>query len=138
MVELRDIMGLDAEQGDIWRIQALAIDGRSPVLSELTKWAKSEKADFRKIIKAMRFAAKVKRVTDPKHVKRCQNPDYADTYEFRADKGQARVMFFYDEREENLIVCTVPFFGKGGSPKKQDAAFKQCNTLKSLYESSIQ
>lgn len=136
-IGLRDIPGFEPDASDVWKVKALEVNGVAPVLNEMLQWKTSEKSDFRKIIKAMRFAAKQHRVRDEKKVKSCANKKYHGTYEFRADKGHARVMFFYDEQQESIIVCTTPFFGKGGSAKKQDAAFKDCHNLKTLYEAFV-
>lgn len=112
-------------------IRVLSIDGKTKVLEDLTKWATSEKADFRKIIHAMRIAAQTKRggIIQERHVKACSNPKYGGVYEFRADKRHARVMFFYDSPE--LIICTNAFWKS--TSKKQDAAFKECWDIKSLW-----
>ncbi|MCC5843594.1 MAG: hypothetical protein JJU05_05020 [Verrucomicrobia bacterium] len=135
---LRQIPGLVDEPSSVWKVRALAIDDKCPVIEELLKWKQSEPAEFNKILKAMKVAAATRQVRDPKKVKACANPAYKGTYEFRAHKGQARVMFFYHEEEESLIVCTVPFFGKGGSAQKQDTAFKQCHELKTHFEKAQQ
>lgn len=133
-IGLRDIPGFEPDSSDLWEIKALTFGDKNPVVQALDDWEVSQKSDFKKIIKAMEFAAKQHRVKDKKKVKPCANKKYDGTYEFRADKGQARIMFFYDERKGSIIVCTTPFFGKGGSTQKQDTAFKQCHELKKLYE----
>jgi hypothetical protein len=133
-VGLRDIPGLESPPGSIWKVRALAIDGNCPVIQEMKSWQKSEPADYKKILKVMRYAASVRRVRDPKKVKPCANETYDNTYEMRADKGHARIMFFYDEGKESIIICTTPFFGKGRHSGKQDSAFKNCHDLKTLYE----
>lgn len=132
-IRLRNIPGFEPNPSDEWEVKTLEINDSSPVLSELLQWKRSENANYKKIIKAMEFAAKQHRVHDKKKVKPCANKKYDGTYEFRAHQGDARVMFFYDESEESIIVCTTPFFGKGGSSKRQDTAFKNCYDLKTLY-----
>ncbi len=71
------------------------------------------------------------RVRDEKLVTKCANPDYGDIHEARAHKGHARLMFFYSEREQAVIVCTNEFWKGKGS---QDAAFARCAKLKQIYE----
>jgi len=67
---------------------------------------------------------------DENKIKKNSNPKYGDVYEMRADKGHARLMFFYDIEEESIIICTNHFWkGKG----LQDTAFKKCAEFKELY-----
>jgi len=70
-------------------------------------------------------------VTDEKLVTKCANPNHGNVYEARAHKGKARLMFFYSEEEEAVIVCTNPFWKGQGN---QDGAFSTCAKLKSIFE----
>ena len=128
-LKLLEVEAVPDSPTDHWKVRAISVNGKAPALSTLSSWSKNEKADFRKIIKALRLAAATKkRVTDPRLVKKCAT--YDGVYEARADKGSARLMFFYSEAEEMIIVCTDGFW-KGGN---QDTAFKHCADFKSLFD----
>lgn len=128
--ELLEIPGLKASEQTRWKIRALALDGRSPALGALLEWQESEKADFKKIMKVLRMLGQVPRVHDEKKVKKSSNPDHEGTYEARADKGHARLMFFYCEEDESLVICTNHYWKGRGN---QNMAFKQCSDLRTLY-----
>jgi mRNA-degrading endonuclease RelE of RelBE toxin-antitoxin system len=128
-LELLEIPGVEASHQTSWKIRALAIDGVSPALEALLAWEKSEKADYKKIMKVMRIVGQSDRVRDEKHVKKSSNADHENVYEMRAHRGHARLMFFYSEEDEAVVVCTTSYWkGKGD----QDTAFRQCSRLKQL------
>ncbi|MBU0676493.1 MAG: type II toxin-antitoxin system RelE/ParE family toxin [Verrucomicrobia bacterium] len=132
--KLKDIPGLDAAHQNRWRIKSLEIDGKNPVLAELAGWSSNAKADFNKIMKVMRYVGTQDRVRNKKHVKKSDNPKHGDVYEMRADKGSARLMFFYSERDRSVVVCTNTYWKAKDSKKEQDVAFDLCGHLKRLYE----
>jgi hypothetical protein len=129
-VELVEIDAVPDSLSSRWKVRALAIDDASPALAALDGWLVSEKADFKKIIKSLRFAAATQRVTDEKFVKKSANSDDGNVYEARADKGHARLMFFYCE-EEKAIVCTNSFWKNRDN---QNVAFTRCARFKELFE----
>jgi len=129
-LELLDIPGLKPEEQSACKIKALSIDGKSPALSALALWEASEKADYGKIMKVLRILGQVGRLRDERKVKKCSNADYPDVYEARADKGKARLMFFYDESDRSMIICTNEYWKGSGS---QDTAFKHCNSFREVY-----
>jgi hypothetical protein len=101
-------------------------------LEALTNWSQNQKADFKKIKKAIEIVGQTQRVQNEKHVKKSSNPNHDNIYEIRAHKGHARLMFFYSEDEGTAIfVCTNPYWKGKGS---QDQAFETCNKLKLAYE----
>lgn len=131
MIELKKIEGLNDSHQTVWRVRAMAINGRSPVLTELLSWKNNSEADYKKIMKILRMVGQFHRLVDPKKVKKSANSKHHNIYELRADKGHARIMFFYAEGDEAVVVCTVPYWkGRG----KQDTAFQRCAELKMFYE----
>ena len=128
---LEDIPNPDLPETTVWKVKALVIDGKSPAFEALKKWAKEEPRDYKKIKKAIEYAAQVKRTKNEKKVKKSKNPSHDQVYEFRADKLHARLMFFYDEVDGNLIICTNDYWKNKGD---QSAAFTACAALKKLYE----
>ena len=128
---LVDIPCLDFAGTRVWQVKALVIDGKSPALEALSQWAVEELRDYKKIKKAIEIASQVTRTKDEKKVKKSQNPAHGQVYEFRADKGHARLMFFYDKIDGNMIICTNPYWKNRGN---QDKAFALCSKLKDLYE----
>jgi hypothetical protein len=129
-IELLEIPGLEARHQTEWNVRALVVDGRNPVLAALARWQREYPADYSAIMKVMRLAAQQKRVRNPKHVKKSSDPKHGNAYEMIAYTGVARLMFFYDEDEEALIVCTNEFEKGGGD---QSAAFLRCATFRELY-----
>jgi mRNA-degrading endonuclease RelE of RelBE toxin-antitoxin system len=131
-VKLIDIPFIDGRIPPCWRVCALEIDGKSPALAALLEWQRRELEDFKKIVKVLRMqAGQRERLKDQKHVKKSANPKHGDVYEFRAHRGHARLMFFYDDRDRKVVVCTNSFWKEKGS---QDQAFATAAVFKSLYE----
>jgi hypothetical protein len=130
-VELVEIAAVPDSPSARWKVRALSINGVSPALTALDAWGAREKSDFKKIIKSLRFAAQMHRVPNENYVKKCANPKYGDVYEARAPKGLARLMFFYCNSEECVIVCTNEFWK---SHHGQDQAFAECAKFKALFE----
>ena len=126
-VETVEIPGVESHPSDYWKIRALQIDGTSIAINALLEMAPGE---FRKILKSIRLAAASRYVRSPNHVKRCGDPNYRDAYEFRAHRGNSRLMFFYDETDGNVIVCTNHLSKASGN---QNNAFKICHDLCVYY-----
>lgn len=129
-IGLQDIPQLVTPSPHVWKVKALTLDDRCPVLATLLEWKRSHPKAFKAIMKVMVLVAQQKRVRNPKHVKKNGNPEHGDVYEMLAYGGVARVMFFYDARRESLIVCTNAFVKGDGD---QDAAFRRCAEMKRLY-----
>ena len=72
------------------------------------------------------------RVRDPKHVKKSTNPKHKDVYEMRADKGHARLMFFYSRRDKTAVAACTNKYWKGQGDQNQ--AFELCDQLRRKYE----
>lgn len=105
---------------------------KSPALEALVDWSQNQKPDFKKIKKVLEIVGQTHRVQNEKHVKKSRNPNHENVYEIRADKGHARLMFFYSEEEGTAIfACTNPYWKGEGS---QDQAFETCNKLRLAYE----
>lgn len=130
-VELIEIGAVPDGGSAHWKVRALSIDGVSPALTALDQWLSTNKSEFKKIIKSLRFAAQLHRVTDEKFVKKCANPAYGDVYEARAHRGHARLMFFYSDRDDAVIVCTNDFWKNQAN---QNTAFGHCAQFKTIFE----
>ncbi len=122
-----------------WKVRALVIENQnqksSPALEALEQWSKKEKADFNKILKAMKRVAQTTHVQDPKHVKRSTDPKHENVYEMRAHRGNARLMFFYSEKDQTAVVVCTNSFWKGKA--NQNTAFETCDQLRRAYEAQI-
>ncbi len=129
-VQLVEIGGVDPEWESRWTIRALVIDGKDPVQVTLADWMKHSPTDYKAIMKVIRLAAQEERVRNEKHVKKSANVDHGDVYEMIAFTGVCRLMFFYDNRHESLIICTNPYKKGRGS---QNSAFQRCADLRNLY-----
>ncbi len=128
-VELHEIPGLDDACQTVWKVRSLAIEGKDSVQAALVEWQKRYPNELKAIVKVMKLATQQQRVQNPKHVKKSSNPKHVDAYEMIARTGVCRLMFFYDEQNASIIICTNPF-EKGGD---QDAAFARCAALRDLY-----
>src|SRR6267142_261697 len=129
-LELVEIPGLGQQHETVWKVRALMVNGRDDVTHALLRWKREHPDDYKAIMKVMRFAAQQHRVQNPKHVKRSANSGHGNAYEMIAYTGIARVMFFYDEGHEKIIVCTNHYQKSQGD---QGAAFERCVGLRKLY-----
>lgn len=132
-VKLVEIPNLPLSEKARWRVVTLEINGRNPALEALALWNtdKQFRSEYNKIIRAMARAASEVRVTDPKQVGRSKD---GEVFELRAHRGKARLMFFYDDEGESLIVCTNDYWkGAGHTNKAQDRAFQLCKSMKEVF-----
>jgi hypothetical protein len=141
-IELQDIPGLTDEFQTVHRIRSLSLNGKNAARVALLKWKRDCPADWKKLMKAIRYVGTNERrqITNPKYVKKCDNPAYGDVYEFRADKGKPRLFFFYNPYDATVVVCTNDHEkddSRKGKTGGQDAAFRLCADMKRIYEGSM-
>jgi len=132
-IRLLEIPGLDERDQTECKIRVLSIDGSDLVLGHLEQWRINQKEDFKKIMKVMKLAACHKRVRNEKHVRKTGIKEQGPVYEMRADKGHARLFFFYDDTDDQLIVCTNTYWKGKGAKKAQHHAFEHCSKLRTIY-----
>lgn len=132
-VELVEIAGIEKRHETVWKIRALVLENRDPVTDALDRWQQKHLRDYKAIIKVMQMTGQQSRVLNPKHVKKSSNPDHGEVYEMLAYAGVARLMFFYDDEDAALIVCTNGYEKGWGGSDSQDAAFARCAAFKKLY-----
>lgn len=130
--KLIQIPGIANHHQMVWQVRVLEIDGRNLVLSDLAEWSKKSPADFKKIMKVLFMVGQVDRIRDEKKVKKSKNHD--GVYEIRADKGSARLMFFYDHSTQSAVVCTNTYWKTKSSEREQNNSFELCARLKKIYE----
>lgn len=139
-IRLVDIPGVSSEhQVQKVAVKALEINGRSPALDELTKWSESSQNDYKKIIAALRQVANQSKAELQKRVRSQNRVKFIKKYgiyEARAHRGNARLMFFYAQADDAIVVCTNHYWKTKGSRKEQEQSFKTCCELKRLYEST--
>jgi len=133
-VELVQIPGVTNQQQTRWLIRVLQINGNDLVLGSLAHWERNSPGDFKKIMKVLQMIGQVDRIRDEKKVKKSNNPKHNGVYEIRADKGSARLMFFYCEKSQSAVICTNTYWKAKDSKKEQDQAFETCHKLKQIYE----
>lgn len=133
-VKLIDIPCITLHDQTVWKVRVLQINGRDLVLPELLEWSKKLPDDYKKIMKVLKMVGQQIRIRDEKKVKKSKNPKHDGVYEIRADKGHARLMFFYDDKSQSVVVCTNTYWKSKSSQKEQENAFDQCNRLKKHYE----
>lgn len=133
-IRLLQIPGVEAQHETVWQVRVLEIDGKNLVLEQLAKWQRKSPSDYKKIMKVLRMVGLTDRIRDEKKIKRSRNPKHHDVYEIRADKGHARLMFFYHGSAQSVVVCTNTYWKAKDSQNEQDAAFSVCARLKEYYE----
>jgi putative component of toxin-antitoxin plasmid stabilization module len=133
-LQLIQIPGVENRHQTIWEVRVLQVDGRDLVLPELVKWSRSAPADYKKIMKVLQMIGQVDRIRDEKKVKKSRNRKHDGVYEIRADKGSARLMFFYCKSSRTAVVCTNTYWKTKSSKGEQDNAFELCARLKEIYE----
>jgi putative component of toxin-antitoxin plasmid stabilization module len=133
-IALVEIPGVTNHQQIVWKVRALQINGRDLVLGSLAEWQNKSLGDYKKIMKVLSMIGQVDRIRDEKKVKKSANPKHDGVYEIRADKGSARLMFFYCDKTQATIICTNAYWKAKSSKKEQDQAFETCHKLKQIYE----
>ncbi|HKL20438.1 MAG TPA: hypothetical protein VJ904_01455, partial [Tichowtungia sp.] len=141
-IELEDIPDIDLLFGEEqkWKVKTCHLGGAGNlVLKKLTQWRDDPEMEeeYEQIIANIVVTACSEKIeSDTPFVKKNANPENGEVYEFRAFNekieraGKARVLFFYDEEDRNLIVCTNTFEKGQGD---QNMSFRQCALLKQLY-----
>lgn len=138
-IELQDIPRLSEQHQTVHRIKTLSIDGVDRARAALSRWQKDYGADWKKLMRAIRYVGTTERknIKNQDYVKKCDNPKHGDVYEFRANHCKLRLFFFYDPKDETIVVCTNDFLkndSKRGKTGGQDAAFALCAEMKKMYE----
>ena len=133
-VKLLQIPGVSNHQQLVWQIRVLQINGRDLVLGPLAEWQRQSPGDHKKIMKVLSLIGQVDRIRDEKKVKKSKNPKHDGVYEIRADKGGARLMFFYCKKSQAAVICTNTYWKAKSSKNEQDQAFETCHKLKRIYE----
>lgn len=131
-IELLQIPGVTREQQLRWQIRVLQINGRNSVLGPLVEWQAKSPGDYKKIMKVLSQIGQVERIKDEKKVKKSDN--HEGVYEMRADKGHARLMFFYCHKTNSAIICTNTYWKTKESKQEQNQAFEICHKFKQIYE----
>lgn len=132
---LIQIPGIENHHQTVWQVRALEINGRNLVLPDLAEWSKSSPADYKKIMKVLCMVGQQDRIRDEKKVKKSKH--HENIYEIRADKGSARLMFFYCEGTQSVVICTNTYWKTKSSAREQSQAFERCANLKKFYETHI-
>lgn len=83
-------------------------------------------------MKVLYLIGQADRIQDEKKVKKSKN--HEGVYEIRADKGSARLMFFYSQRTPSAVICTNTYWKTKKSAHEQNQAFERCAGLKKYYE----
>ena len=133
-VDLVQIPGVTNHHQIVWQVRALRVNGRDLVLGPLAELQRNSPGDYKKIMKVLSIIGLVDRIRDEKKVKKSSNPAHQGIYEIRADKGSARMMFFYCEKTQSAVICTNTYWKAKSSRTEQNQAFEACYKLKQIYE----
>ena len=137
-IELQDIPGLSEDAQTVHKIMSMSVNGKNLARSALSTWKKNCPADWKKLLKAIRFVGthERKEIQNCKYVEKCDNPKLGDVYEFRAHKGKPRLFFFFNPFDDSVVICTNSYKkddSQRGKTAGQDAAFARCAEMKNLY-----
>ena len=136
---LVDIPGLTEAEQSQWKIRCLGqkeADGSvvSPVLDQLKAWQENDEKEYEKLLRAIRYGGSNQVHRNPDLIR--QDEKKRGGYEFKNTSCKCRLFFFYDRREEQIIICTNAYWKNKTSPKEakeQDHAFGVCAQMKALY-----
>ena len=109
-LELIQIPGVANHHQSFWLVRVLQIDGKNLVLGPLVEWSRNSKSDYKKIMKVLTMIGQVHRIWDQKKVKKSNNPKHEGVYEIRAHKDSARLMFFYCDKKQQVVICTNTYW----------------------------
>ena len=137
---LVDIAEVPDDPNRCWKVKALATvdeagNVSSKVVEALIDWRKSNPEDWKRIVKSLKYVAKNAQHHDPSKVE--TDRSMRGVFEIRANRCFCRLMSFYDNRNDSVVICAFPYSkGSGHHDKDQDAAFAKCARLKEAYEKS--
>lgn len=117
-----------------WKFRFLAIlnehnQQRSPALKEFNEWRKKNFKEFRKLVRAMTYAATHEKHLNSQFIK--EDREGRGGFELRNNRCKLRLLFFYDTNEDQIIVCTNTF--RKSDDRAQNKAFAKCARLKDAY-----
>lgn len=135
---LVDIPVLSEHEQTCWKIKCLGRAGpdgqiHSPVLEQLLDWEKNKNNEFKKLLRAIRYGGANQVHQNPNLIR--QDEKKRGGYEFKNTSCSCRLFFFYDRRNDQIIICTNAYWKGGGAKKgEQDHQFERCSKLKALYQ----
>ena len=130
-MKLVDIPNVPEAWKTFHTIKALSVEERNEVLSTLASWRIAQEAEYKKILYSIHLACSNKRLRSPKHV--VPDKKKRPVFELRANKGNARIMFFY-EKDSDDIVCTNIYWKTSDDEKHQGRAFDRADNLRMDWE----
>lgn len=136
MIRLADIIHVPLDWQSVHAIKAYEENDRSEVIEALELWQDRRPEEYKKIMRSIKMGCENKRVTLPKFVK--QDSSGRPVFEFRADRLDARIYFFYawvNNRE--LIVCTNASCETDHGGKRQRREFDRTENLRIRYLESV-
>lgn len=134
---LVDIPEISSDDQTCWKVKAIAtIDAEgnisSKVLETMLQWKQSNREDWDRIIKSLRYVSGNKRHENKSKV--INDRRKQGVFEIRANRCVCRLISFYDTTREAVVICAFPYSkGKGHHERDQDAAFAKCATIKTAY-----
>jgi hypothetical protein len=132
-ISLMHIVNVKAEWETVHRVRALVVDGRSPGVADLAELERKHRADYERLMEAVRLVAGARRVTNEMRVKRGRK--YREILEMKG--AQARLFFFYTPDSDEIVVCTSAYWKAKPSEAEQNEAFKRAERLRQTYLDSL-
>lgn len=116
--------GDDPPANPAWQVKILTIKGRSPVTDLLDQLERSNRKEYKEMLKVVRMVATDDpRTRDQRKVRTSQNPaHHGKVKEMKA--GNSRILFFYSDKHQSYVICTNADAKNSGPP--QGASFDKC------------
>lgn len=135
LVEFPEKFGIKEESQTEYKLRALMINKKVPVIQEMKNIMKKDKKDFGKLIKNLKMQLGSKEILrNPKKVQIGKNKDQENIIEIKSTRGYSRLFgFFWDEE---LIICTNTYWkttSKKGKQNKANKAFNKAVEIRNLF-----
>lgn len=129
----------DDQKNWVWKVKCLGLKGaggsiKSPVLEKLKEWQANDEKEYEKLLRAIHYGG-----TNQVHMNQDlirQDEDKRGGYEFKNTSCKCRLFFFYDRKDQQMIICTNAYWKNKNSnkeAKEQDHEFEKCARFKELY-----
>lgn len=119
MIELADIEEVPLEEQTLYGVKAMSQGGHSLALAEIASFKTKSIKDYRKIVNGLKICAQTPRGQFVKTPRVSADANGRPIYELKAQRGHARLFFFYATEGDDEVVIVTSGFWKTGSNKKE-------------------
>lgn len=132
LVEFPEKFGIKKEWQTEYKLRALMINNKVPVIKEIEKIIKKDKNDYKKLVKNIKMQLNSKNILKNKRKVQKGKSEYQENIiEIKATKGHSRLFGFIWNDE--LIICTNTYWKTTSKKKKQNKAFNRAAEMRDLF-----